>query len=85
MRIFAPRNQGVLAQLVERLNGIQKVRSSILLCSTTHRQPIGNQRLPILFCQLFGCLYFSPTVRIGLLCSVVAAALFQKLYYLRLI
>lgn len=25
---------GVLAQLVERLNGIQKVRSSILLCST---------------------------------------------------
>ena len=31
--IFAVRN-GVLAQLVERLNGIQKVRSSILLCST---------------------------------------------------
>ena len=27
--------KGVLAQLVERLNGIQKVRSSILLCSTT--------------------------------------------------
>lgn len=26
---------GVLAQLVERLNGIQKVRSSILLCSTS--------------------------------------------------
>ena len=33
MSIFAPTN-GVLAQLVERLNGIQKVRSSILLCST---------------------------------------------------
>ena len=32
-RIFAEPN-GVLAQLVERLNGIQKVRSSILLCST---------------------------------------------------
>ena len=28
---------GVLAQLVERLNGIQKVRSSILLCSTKKR------------------------------------------------
>ena len=28
---------GVLAQLVERLNGIQKVRSSILLCSTRSR------------------------------------------------
>ena len=28
---------GVLAQLVERLNGIQKVRSSILLCSTSRR------------------------------------------------
>ena len=28
---------GVLAQLVERLNGIQKVRSSILLCSTKGR------------------------------------------------
>ena len=27
--------KGVLAQLVERLNGIQKVRSSILLCSTS--------------------------------------------------
>ena len=25
---------GALAQLAERLNGIQKVRSSILLCST---------------------------------------------------
>ena len=32
---------GVLAQLVERLNGIQKVRSSILLCSTRKGQPIG--------------------------------------------
>ena len=28
------KGNGVLAQLVERLNGIQKVRSSILLCST---------------------------------------------------
>ena len=33
-------NHGVLAQLVERLNGIQKVRSSILLCST---KPTDNQ------------------------------------------
>lgn len=33
--VFLQRNSdGVLAQLVERLNGIQKVRSSILLCST---------------------------------------------------
>ena len=31
------RRNGVLAQLVERLNGIQKVRSSILLCSTETR------------------------------------------------
>ena len=30
----AQKINGVLAQLVERLNGIQKVRSSILLCST---------------------------------------------------
>ena len=29
---------GVLAQLVERLNGIQKVRSSILLCSTKYAE-----------------------------------------------
>ena len=32
---------GVLAQLVERLNGIQKVRSSILLCSTKSRSDAG--------------------------------------------
>ena len=31
---------GVLAQLVERLNGIQKVRSSILLCST--KKPVAK-------------------------------------------
>ena len=41
--IFAVVN-GVLAQLVERLNGIQKVRSSILLCSTR-----GTRRLRVLF------------------------------------
>ena len=34
--------QGVLAQLVERLNGIQKVRSSILLCSTQRIRPKSN-------------------------------------------
>ena len=34
------KTKGVLAQLVERLNGIQKVRSSILLCSTRERQHI---------------------------------------------
>ena len=49
MRIFAPRNQGVLAQLVERLNGIQKVRSSILLCSTTQ---IGN------LLEIKGCRFY---------------------------
>ena len=36
---------GVLAQLVERLNGIQKVRSSILLCSTKQTE---NQSLKVL-------------------------------------
>ena len=35
--ILQRKTKGVLAQLVERLNGIQKVRSSILLCSTTNR------------------------------------------------
>ena len=36
------KGNGVLAQLVERLNGIQKVRSSILLCSTEQTE---NQSL----------------------------------------
>ena len=34
MLLYLQSENGVLAQLVERLNGIQKVRSSILLCST---------------------------------------------------
>ncbi len=33
--IFVPREHGALAQLVARLNGIQKVRGSTPLCSTT--------------------------------------------------
>ena len=32
--IFVPREHGALAQLVARLNGIQKVRGSTPLCST---------------------------------------------------
>ena len=36
---------GALAQLVERLNGIQKVRSPILLCSTEQTE---NQSLKAL-------------------------------------
>ena len=47
--VFLQRNSdGVLAQLVERLNGIQKVRSSILLCSTNKK---GNSL------KINGCLF----------------------------
>ena len=43
----AQKINGVLAQLVERLNGIQKVRSSILLCST---KPSDYQAVFLLQC-----------------------------------
>ena len=38
MLYFAPSFSGGIAQLVERLNGIQKVRSSTLLTSTIKRK-----------------------------------------------
>ncbi len=44
-KLYICNSQGVLAQLVERLNGIQKVSGSIPLCSTK------NSRLrPAIFC-----------------------------------
>ena len=41
--IFHPSLEGALAQLVERLHGMQEVRSSTLLCSTSLRQGFGWQ------------------------------------------
>ena len=44
--VIPKRENGVLAQLVERLNGIQKVRSSILLCSTKDNKLIIKHLQP---------------------------------------
>jgi hypothetical protein len=47
---------GAVAQLGERLNGIQEVASSILVSSTTE-----NTRIPLVFELAFGFLVFTPT------------------------
>ena len=58
---------GVLAQLVERLNGIQKVRSSILLCSTKNTLKISKLQslYTIPYTVVTSCVYFlllSPAI-----------------------
>ncbi len=48
----ASRQDGAIAQLVERLNGIQEVRSSNLLSSTHPERP---RRFRVFFCMSLAC------------------------------